>query len=85
MARKRRLPLKGYVISGVIILLVFVSISIIFRFLNSGYPTHSDVFFMGVEAGFLAFALLASLFLIAFFLYQLAVALRKIAKTALGP
>jgi len=84
MARKRRLPLKGYVISGVIILLAFVSISIIFRFLSSDYPTHSDVFFMGIEAGFLAFVLLTSLFLIVFFLYQLAMVLRKIAKTSLG-
>jgi hypothetical protein len=40
---------------------------------------------MGVEAGFLAFVLLASLFLIVFFLYQLAMVLRKTARTALGP
>jgi hypothetical protein len=34
---------------GVIAFLGFVSVSILWRLLTVKYPTHSDVFFMGVE------------------------------------
>jgi hypothetical protein len=56
---------------GAIIFLVVVGVSIVWHFLTANYPTHSDVFFLGVEAGALASVLLSCLLLIAFFLYRL--------------
>jgi hypothetical protein len=47
--------------------------SILWRLMTAKYPTHSDVFFMGVEAGALAILLLACLSLISCFLYRLIV------------
>jgi hypothetical protein len=47
-----------------------VSIAIIWRFLTVNYPTHSDVFFMGVEAGALAILLLVCVVLIGYFLFR---------------
>jgi len=64
---------KGYFFLGVTVLLAIVSISIIWQLLTTKYPTHSDVFFMGVEAGVLAVVLLVCLVLIGFFLYRLIV------------
>ena len=65
--------LRSYILLGVIALLAFVSISIVLRLFTANYPTHSDVFFMGVEAGVLAVVLLVCLVLIGFFLYRLIV------------
>ena len=65
--------LRSYVLQGVIALLAIVSVSIVWRLLAADYPTHSDVFYMGVEAGFLAAVLLVCLVLIGFFLYRLTV------------
>jgi hypothetical protein len=62
---------KSYFFLGVTVLLAFVSISIFWHLLTTKYPTHSDVFFMGVEAGVLAVVLLVCLVLIGFFLYRL--------------
>jgi len=76
MLQKGRLRLKRYVLLGAIILSVIVSASIIWHLSTADYPTHSDVFFMGVEAGALASLLLVCLFLTGFFLYSLIV-LRK--------
>jgi hypothetical protein len=68
---------KGYFFLGVIILLAIVSISIFWQLLTTKYPTHSDVFFMGVEAGVLAVVLLVCLVLSGFFLYRLIVLSKK--------
>jgi uncharacterized membrane protein len=65
--------LRSYVLLGVVALLAIVSISIVWRLFTANYPTHSDVFFMGVEAGVLAVVLLVCLVLIGFFLYRLTV------------
>jgi hypothetical protein len=62
---------KNYVLLSAIALLAIVSISIVWQLLTANYPTHSDVFFMGVEAGFLSAVLLVCLVLIGFFLYRL--------------
>jgi hypothetical protein len=63
--------LRSYVRPGVIALLAIVSISIVWQLMTANYPTHSDVFFMGVEAGVLAAVLLVCLVLIGIFLYRL--------------
>ena len=65
--------LRSYILLGVIALLAIVSISIVWRLFTANYPTHSDVFFMGMEAGVLAVVLLVCLVLIGFFLYRLIV------------
>jgi len=62
---------KGYVLVGFIIILFIVSVSIIWHLLTAEYPTHSDVFFMGVECGALVVVLLVCLFLIGLLLYRL--------------
>ncbi len=62
---------------GAIILLIIASASIIWHFLTDNYPTHSDVFFMGVEAAALAAVLLVCLFLTGFFLHRLVVLPKK--------
>jgi hypothetical protein len=64
---------RGYILLTAIALLTIVSISIVWHLLSANYPTHSDVFFMGVEAGFLAAVLLVCLVLIGSFLYRLIV------------
>ena len=64
---------RSYVRLGVIALLAIVSISIVSQFLTANYPTHSDGFFIGVEAGVLAAVLLVCLVLIGFFIYRLIV------------
>ena len=63
--------LRKNVLLSVIAFLVVVSVSILWTFLAVKYPTHSDVFFMGVEAGALGVLFLACLSLIGFFLYSL--------------
>ena len=65
--------LRSYVRLCVIALLAIVSISIVWQLLTANYPTHSDVFFMGVEAGVLVAVLLVCLVLIGFFLHRLIV------------
>lgn len=67
------MSMRRYVLLGVTAFLGFVSLSIIWRLLTFKYPTHSDVFFMGVEAGALAILLLVCLSLIGYLLYRLAV------------
>ena len=63
--------LRSYVRLGITALLAFVSIAIVWQLMTANYPTHSDVFFMGVEAGVLAAVLLVCLVLIGIFLYRL--------------
>ena len=63
--------MRSYLLSGVIALLSIVTISIAWQLFTADYPTHSDVFFMGVEAGVLAVVLLVCLVLIGIFLYRL--------------
>jgi hypothetical protein len=65
------MPLKRYVLLSIAAFLGVVGISIVWRFLTAKYPTHSDVFFMGVEAGALAVLLLVCVSLIGYFLYRL--------------
>jgi hypothetical protein len=69
--------LRGYVRLAVIAFLAIVSVSIVWKLFTADYPTHSDVFFIGVEAGFLAAVLLVCLVLIGFFLYRLMVLPKK--------
>jgi uncharacterized membrane protein SpoIIM required for sporulation len=64
---------RGYIHLTAIALLAIVSISIVWELLTANYPTHSDVFFMGVEAGVLVAVLLVCLVLIGFFLHRLIV------------
>jgi len=71
MNEKERSPIKGYVLLSVIIILAIVSILITQRLFTAGYPTHSDVFFIGVECGVLVMVLLVCLFLICLLLYRL--------------
>ena len=59
---------RSYIRLGVIAFLAVVSISIIWQLFTADYPTHSDVFFMGVEAGVLVVILLFCLVLIGLFL-----------------
>lgn len=70
MNEKEKPPTKRYVLFGAIILFFVVSISITWRLFTAEYPTHSDVFFMGVECGVLVVVLLICLFLICLFLYR---------------
>jgi hypothetical protein len=65
------MSLKKYLLSGATVVLAIISISIIWQLLTADYPTHSDVFFMGVEAGALAVVLLVCLSLMGFLLYRL--------------
>jgi hypothetical protein len=75
--------LRSYVLLGGIALLAVVSISIVWQLLTANYPTHSDVFFMGVEAGVLATVLLVCLALIGFSLYRIMVLPKRASR--LGP
>lgn len=71
MSEKEKSPIKTYALLSAIILLVIVSASIIHQLFTAEYPTHSDVFFMGVECGVLVVVLLSCLFLICLLLYCL--------------
>jgi uncharacterized membrane protein len=62
---------RGYILLTAIALLSIVSVSIVWELFTADYPTHSDVFFIGVEAGVLAVVLLVCLVLIGIFLYRL--------------
>ncbi len=68
---------RDYVRLVVVVLLAIVSISIVWQLFTAKYPTHSDVFFMGVEAGVLTVMLLVCLVLIGFFLYRLIVSPKR--------
>lgn len=75
--QRTRLPLKGYVLLVAVVFLFVVSVSIVLEFAATEYPTHSDVFWTGVEFGALAILLLVCLFLIGLFLYRLTMLLHK--------
>jgi uncharacterized membrane protein len=62
---------RSHVLLGVVALLTIVGISIAWQLVTSNYPTHSDVFIMGLEAGVLAVVLLLCLFLNGFLIYRL--------------
>jgi len=62
---------KRHLYSFAIIVLVIASSLFAQRLLTAGYPTHSDVFFLGVEAGVLLSALMVCLVLICWSLYSL--------------
>jgi hypothetical protein len=63
--RKRQLYSFG------IIVLIAYSALFAQRLLTAGYPTHSDVFYSGVEAGVLLSGLIVCFVLICWFLYRL--------------
>jgi len=67
---KRKPQIKRCVLFGAITFFFIVSILITWRLFTAEYPTHSDVFFMGVECGVLVVVLLISLFLICLLLYH---------------
>jgi hypothetical protein len=66
-SKKSGLSAKRYSI----IPLAIISVSIIWYFATTDFATHSDVFWYGVIAGFLALLLLMCLGLIGFLAYQL--------------
>jgi hypothetical protein len=65
------MSLRKYLLSGATVVLAIISILVVLQLLTADYPTHSDVFFMGVEAGALAVVLLVCLPLMGFLLYRL--------------
>jgi len=69
--RKKKQSIKRGVLLGVIAILVIASVLFTHRLFTAEYPTHSDVFFMGVECGILMAMLLVCLFLICLLLYRL--------------
>jgi len=62
---------KRIILLIVIGVLTVISVSISWHFAATKYPTHSDVFWYGVIAGFLATLLLGCLSLIGFLVYKL--------------
>ena len=79
---------KDYVLLGAIAPLAIVSISIVWQLFSANYPTHSDVFFLGVEAGVLGVVLLVCLVLIGILLYRLIMLPKrttKIEETSISP
>lgn len=78
MSRRGKLPLKGYILLGAFLFLSVTSIVVFHRLITADYPTHSDVFYMGVECGALGVFLLLCLSLIGLLLYQLTVLLRRV-------
>ena len=54
-----------------IIVLAVASILFAQRLLTAGYPTHSDVFYLGVEAGVFLSGLMVCFVLLCWFLYHL--------------
>jgi uncharacterized membrane protein len=62
---------RSYLLLAIIIVLVIASVIFAHRLLTAGYPTHSDVFYMGVECGILLMMFLVCLSLIFSFLYLL--------------
>jgi hypothetical protein len=77
MSQKEKLPLKAIVLLAIFLLFV-ASILIAFRLLTAEYPTHSDVFYMGVEFGALVILFLVCLILIGLRLYHLITTLYKL-------
>ena len=77
MSEKGKSSTKGYILLALFIVLVIVSITITQRLFTADYPTHSDVFFMGVECGGLVVLLLGCLFFICLLLYRLGVLLLR--------
>jgi len=71
MDEKEKQPIKRYFLLAPVIRFVVVSILITQRLFTAKYPTHSDVFFMGVECGALAVVLLVCIFLTCLLLYRL--------------
>lgn len=69
---ERKLSIRGYVLLGGIVLLFVAIVLIIQRLFTADYPMHSDVFYMGVEAGALAVLFLVCLSLMGLFSYHLA-------------
>lgn len=75
--QRERFPVKGYFFLGVVVFLFVISISIVWQLATTQYPTHSDIFYMGVEFGALAMLLLVCIVLISLLLYRLATLSRK--------
>jgi hypothetical protein len=63
--------LRGYSLAGIVIGLGAVSISIIWQLLTGDYPTHSDVFWIGVQTGVLGMLFVISVSLICYYSYRL--------------
>ena len=78
MSRRTKLPLKGYILVGAVLFLSVTRIVVFHRLITADYPTHSDVFHIGVECGAIGVFLLLCLLLIGLLLYQLTVILRKV-------
>ena len=70
MTEKRRQQVGKYVLVAFIVILFLLSLSILWTFFTTNYPTHADVFWIGVQFGILLIVLLLSFFLICFSLYR---------------
>jgi len=57
--------------------LIFVAVSIAWQLFTTKYPTHSDVFWMGVECGALGILSLGFLAFGLFFIYRLSSAIAQ--------
>ena len=61
------LPKRSLLLAFIIVL----GVSIVWYFATTDYPTYSDVFWLGLQSGFLAALLLMCLVLIGFLSYRL--------------
>jgi uncharacterized membrane protein len=64
--------MRVYVLWALVGLLFVISASIVWELFRKDYPTHSDVFYIGVVYGALAVLLLVCIVLISVLLYYLA-------------
>jgi hypothetical protein len=71
MKQENKSSSSPIVLAILIIILAIIAASTGWRLITARYPTHSDVFYMGVECGALAIILLISLFLISLLTYRL--------------
>ena len=70
MPEKGRQQVSKYGLVAFNVLLFFLSVSILWTLLKTDYPTHSDVFYIGVEFGVMSVILLLCLLLICASLYH---------------
>ena len=67
------MKLRIYMQTSILAVLIFTAIFIALRLLTAKYPTHSDVFWIGVECGALAILLFGILLLGFYLLTRLAI------------
>ena len=70
MTEKRKQQVSKHVLIAFIVILFLLSLSILWTFVTTNYPTHADVFWIGVQFGVLLIVLLLFIFLICLSLYR---------------